>query len=741
MFAIYKKELKQYFHSMIGFIFLAFFLAIIGIYTRANNFYGGVGNFELTLSSSNFLFVILIPILTMRVLAEEKHQKTDQLLFTSPVSINKIVAGKYLALITLFGIGVLVIGLYPLILSHYGTDVQLSMCYSAVIGFFLLGAAYIAVGTFISSLTESQPIAAVVSFIVLLLSYLMTSISGAIPTDKTSQAVILSVLWLIVAGILYYMMNNPIVSIVAAVLGEVAVWVVYALKSSVYEGILTDALNCVALSSRFEDFTVGVLKYDVIVYYLSVAFLFVFLTIQALKRNRQFKSGAYNTILTVIVIALVVIANLVFNKLELSTDLTSDSLFTLSDETKEVLEGTEDKITIYYMVEKGSEQDYIQRVVNQYKKVADNVSVVTKDPVVYPNFTKQYVDDDVSNNDVVVVDETTGAAKYISNGDMYYQDNYSYYSSGSSQYYLDVEGRITSAIQYVLSDEVQKIYVTTGHDEHSFSDSLTTTLDKMNLDVEEISLVTEKKVPEDCTLLILYGPAGDLRDSEKEIVEEYLEDGGDAIIMPTYTDQDTPNLDEILDTYGISIDKGIIYEGAGHYETYLNWIIPSIDNSQEVMSKFEDNDYTIIADAQSLRLADASSLRSSLSVTELLTTSKKALLKVDPTSGKTEKEKGDLDGPFTVGAYAKETVEDGETRLVVFSTADVQEVLLQNTISALSGSGSADGTTAIEAKNLSYSGVTMNVGAQIFWTILLIIIVPLCLLITGFGIWFVRRRK
>ena len=141
MFAIYKKELKQYFHSMIGFVFLAFFIAIISIYTWANNFYGKAGNFETTLSSSTFLFVLLIPILTMRVLAEEKHQKTDQLLYTAPISIGRVIIGKYLALISLFGMGILFIGLYPLILKHYGsTGVQLAPAYSALLGFFLLGA-------------------------------------------------------------------------------------------------------------------------------------------------------------------------------------------------------------------------------------------------------------------------------------------------------------------------------------------------------------------------------------------------------------------------------------------------------------------------------------------------------------------------------------------------------------------------------------------------------------------------
>lgn len=286
MFAIYKKELKQYFHSMIGFVFLAFFLAIIGIYTWANNFYGAIGNFEITLGASNFLFVLLIPILTMRIVAEENHQGTAQLLYTSPISIAKVIVGKYLAVMTLFGIGVLVISVYPLILNHYGTDVQLAMSYSAIIGYFLLGAAYIAIGTFISSLTESQPIAAVVSFIVLLLTYLMTSLSGALPSDKLSQAVILSVLWLVVVLVSYNMMHNLTVTLALTVIGEAAIWIVYAVKSSVYDSLVTKILNSAAIASRFDDFTLGIIQYDAIVYYISIAFLFVFLTIQMIKKKR-----------------------------------------------------------------------------------------------------------------------------------------------------------------------------------------------------------------------------------------------------------------------------------------------------------------------------------------------------------------------------------------------------------------------------------------------------------------------
>lgn len=458
--------------------------------------------------------------------------------------------------------------------------------------------------------------------------------------------------------------------------------------------------------------------------------------------SRQFKSGAYSSVITVIVIALVVVVNMVFNKLDLSTDLTSDSLFTLTKDSQKVLKDVKDDITIYYMVTKGEEQDYIKRVIKQYNKVSDHIKVVTKDPVVYPNFSRKYVDDAVSDNDVIVVDETTGAAKYVSSDEMLYSDQYSYYTSGSSEQYLDVEGQITSAIQNVLSTDKKKIYVVTGHDEQSISDSLSKTLEKMNVDVQDISLVTQKKVPDDCSLLIEYGPQSDLRDSEETVIMDYLKKGGTAILMPGYVEKETPNIDEILDYYGMSIQKGIIYEGVGHYENYLNWIVPTINTDADVMSKFDDKDYVVIGSSQSIKEQKASSLRNSLKLTDILTTSKQSLLKKDPSSQNTDKEKGDLSGPFTTGVYAEETVDDGTTKLTVIATNEVQDDLMQNVISGMLGD-SKDGTTntSIEAKSLSYSTITMSAGSAIVWSVVLVILVPLALLLTGFAIWFTRRRK
>lgn len=286
MLAIYKKELRQYFNSMIGFVFLAFFLVIIGIYTWAYNLSSGLGNFEVTLGGISFMYVLLIPILTMRIVAEENRQKTDQLLYTAPVSLTKIIIGKYFAVMTLFTCAFIPICIYPLIIHMYGTDVRLAPAYSSIIGFYLLGAATIAIGLFISSLTESQVIASVVSFITLLLTFLLSNITSLLPTDAIAQCVMIAVLWLVICFVFYHMMNNVTILIAMAVVGEAAIWIIYAVKSSLYESLLTNILNTLALSTRYDDFSLGILNYDAIVYYVSIAFLFVFLTIQMIKKKR-----------------------------------------------------------------------------------------------------------------------------------------------------------------------------------------------------------------------------------------------------------------------------------------------------------------------------------------------------------------------------------------------------------------------------------------------------------------------
>lgn len=286
MLAIYKKEFKSYFNSMMGYVFIAFLLVAIGIYFSAYNLGMGYPMMSITLSSVTFLFLILVPILTMRSLSEEQRNKTDQLLFTSPVSIWSIVFGKYLALISVFAIPVLVVCLYPAILSKYGT-VDMGMAYLAILAFFLLGCAYISIGLFISSVTESQIIAAVLSFAALLVTYLISGIAGFFADTAITSLLAFSVLLLVFCLIYYIMAKNIVASAIVFVVAEALLVAAYILKKTSFEGAIASALNTLDLAAASTNMIQnGILDITDIVYYISVIGLFLFFTVQSIQKKR-----------------------------------------------------------------------------------------------------------------------------------------------------------------------------------------------------------------------------------------------------------------------------------------------------------------------------------------------------------------------------------------------------------------------------------------------------------------------
>lgn len=748
MLAVYKKELRQYFNSMIGFAFLAFFLAIVGIYTWGYNLVNGLGNFEVTLGNIAFMFVLLVPIITMRIVAEENHQKTNQLLYTAPVSVTKIILGKYFAVLTLFSIGMAVISLYPLIICLYGSDVRLSMAYSSIIGFYLLGAACIAIGMFISSLTESQAIAAVVSFITFIVAFLMESIRNMLPTDALSQCILLMMFLLIVAMIAHHMTGNKKITIGLFVIGTIVIWAIYFIKSSLYEGLIGKILSIFAISVPYDDFSLGILNYDSILYYVSAVVLFLFFTIQLIK-SQQSKTGTYSSVLMVLVISIVVVCNAGFSKFEFSTDLSSGSLFTLSKETKAVMKNMDCDITIYYMVQEGEEITYIDNVLKQYKKVSDHISVKKIDPVVNPGFAdSKGIDEEIASDDVIVVNEENGVAKYIANTDMCYSQQD--YTTGSYSSYLDVEGQVTSAIQNVSVDDKPKMYLLTKHSEQSIGDSLSEVLDKMNIETEELELATMEGVPEDCDILLINGAATDITDAETERIIAYLKDGGAAMINLTYTTEKTPNLEKILKEYGIVVEKGIICEGRGNYLNSVNNIIPSVTGNSEILSDLSG--YIIFPNASGLSQAESDLIREDVTITNLLDTSEDSFVKVDPSTGDATKTDEDIDGPFSVGLSVVETLEDDkESKLIVYSsayafsesltgTSQIENAnLFKKSVSSLTTTSIEE--VSIDKKDLSYSYISITPAAQILWAAIIILIIPGGLLITGFVIWFIRRRK
>ena len=285
MTAVYKRELRSYLTSMIGYIFIFFILLLTGIYFSAYQLSAAYPKFEYTLSSLTFVFLISVPILTMRVLAEERKQKTDQLLLTAPVSVEKIVMGKYLALVTVFAIPMVIICMYPLLMTKFGT-VSLGMAYTAILGFFLLGCANLAIGVFISSLTESQVIAAVLTFVLLFAFYMMNGISSFFSEGALSTCITFGLLVLAACIIIYTMIKNFLISAVICVAGEAVLAVLYVVNSEFFAGGIQKVLQVFNISGHFDNFANGIFDIKGILYFISVIAVCVFLTIQSIVKRR-----------------------------------------------------------------------------------------------------------------------------------------------------------------------------------------------------------------------------------------------------------------------------------------------------------------------------------------------------------------------------------------------------------------------------------------------------------------------
>ena len=286
MLAIYKRELKSYYQSMTGCVFIAFLLVFTGIYFMAYNLTAGYPYFSYTLSGSLIVFIVGIPLITMRSFSEERKNKTDQLLLTAPVSLGKVVMGKYLAMATVIAIPNVIFCLYPLIIKSQGTA-YLEVDYISIAVFFLLGCVYAAIGMFLSSLTESQIIAFISTFGILLVLYLWDGLLSMLPSSAAGGLAGVLILLTIAVFYIWRMTENIVLAGAVEIVGAAVSIVLYFVKQSLYENLLTDVLGKLALANVFTDISNNsIVDVTGIVLYLSVIAVFVFLTVQAIQKRR-----------------------------------------------------------------------------------------------------------------------------------------------------------------------------------------------------------------------------------------------------------------------------------------------------------------------------------------------------------------------------------------------------------------------------------------------------------------------
>ncbi|MGN0382746.1 MAG: Gldg family protein [Eubacterium sp.] len=712
MIAIYKRELKSYFQNVLACLFICLNMLFLGLYFYYCNIYSASPYISYTLSATMLILVICIPVLTMRSMAEDRKQKTDQLLFTAPVSVAKIVLDKFFAVVTVFAVPTLVACTYPLILSAFGT-IPMAESYTSILGYFLMGVTCIAICIFISSITESQIIAAVLGIGALLLGYLMPSICSLISSEGN---------------------------------------------------LITKALSIYDLATPAQNMFNKELDLTTIVYYISMTALFLFFTCQVTHKRRwsiskrTIKVGVFSSAYIIIAIVITVAVNLIVTTLPdqyTTFDVSYEQLYTLSDETKNTIKSLDEDVTIYVLSSEENENVIVKNMLDNYEALSDRISVEYVNPTVKPNFYLQYTETEPAQGSIIVVcqDKSTvidyDNLFYVStSSENYYYYMYGYYSIEDVASGFDGEGQITSSINYVVSDDTAVVYQITGHDEMSLPDGFKSALKKQNMTLEDLNLNDYETVPEDAECVFLLGPVSDLSDDDTSKVMNYLDNGGKMIIASneyyaSQTADDLSNFESILSSYGVKQVNGLVGDEDNYslsYQSYY-YLYPEI-GSTSYTDGLSNYVFAPLVQAFTYEETDG------VNVTTMLTTSENAFV-ADIYSG-------DIldDGTFDLAYYitkdvASEDEDSVTTEIALFGTPYIFDDTADSEVSGtnvklftniITDFVNTELTTTVDVKYYEISNLVIDSAAGIEISIIVAIVIPILVLLAGIIVWIVRRR-
>ncbi len=712
MFAVYKKELASYFRSMIGWLFLAVNLFFAGWNFRYYGMMSGYPYLAYVLSGILMIFLLSVPILTMKIFSEEARSKTDQLLYTAPVSVWKIILGKYMALVTIFSGMLLILCFYPLVLRIYGS-VPLGENYVAIISFWLFGVTCIAIGVFLSALTESQIIATVLTFFTLLLGAMMQGICNLISPNGN---------------------------------------------------VVTDILRVFNITSYFQNYGLnGIIYLPAILYYVSVIFLCIFLTgFVILKRRWRVATHgigkAVGNISGVVIMILVIIAvNIGVGMLPgdyTTLDITYNRLYSLLPETKAYLETLNQPVTMYYLADSSAMDETLHFTLTAMDENSDQITVINVSPTENPYFYAAYTDTMPMDNSVIVV--CGDKYKVVEYNECYQSEilrqvNYTtgeYEAVGYEVTGYDGEGSLVSAIDYVTGETNAKIYCIAGHDELELDTALVSLINNANYDMETINLLTYDAIPEDASCLFMIAPLRDYSDDDLSKIEAYLHQGGNAMIVVAFSDSgELTNYYRLLQPYGLTVCPGLVMEeGSSYYNQQQYLLLPDIKNTEfteDIYSAYRTQ-YIYMPYSKGMKaeetLSDVS-LLAFLTTTEYAYSTTSYNMDVDETAP--------VMGPFILGAYASKVYPDGISEIAAFSSEyflgpDINDTVggnnynvFMNVLNKLMGE---EKESIIPPKPFTYDPILMDSTARSIFSLLLIGIIPGGLVLAGFNIWFLRRK-
>ena len=469
------------------------------------------------------------------------------------------------------------------------------------------------------------------------------------------------------------------------------------------------------------------------------------------------KMGGTQAVLCAVALLIAIMVNLIVAELPATYtqfDLSNDGLFTLSEQTEQICESLTEPVTLYHVVETGSEDDRIVSLLERYDAAGSNIRVEQVDPVLYPAFTTQYTDQVVSGGSVIVecgtrykvVDNVNIIVPVITNQDYYML------TGQPDGYEFNGEGAITSAISYVTTGELPVIYTLEGHSEAGLPESLQSLILQDNYTLGTVNLMSANGIPEDCSALVIVSPKNDLSQNELDLLLSYMEQGGSVILMSDYGTGSRPNFDKLMEAYGLQFVDGVVVERDGNYyfaSGYNHYLLPGIANHAITESLIENNQYVLMP--QTMGITETESHRSSLNMSVLLSSTGQSYAKPNAITATTmEKEDGDIDGPFSLATVVTEAVGDGESKLAVFATslmldesfdglvAGANSDLFLSTLGWMAG---YEEGMSIHAKPLAADALVVPASDANLWSAALVIGLPLFVLCAGAIVVFDRRKK
>ena len=468
--------------------------------------------------------------------------------------------------------------------------------------------------------------------------------------------------------------------------------------------------------------------------------------------NKRFKRGSYSSVLTLIVIVAVIVANLLIGELPArytELDVSGRNLYGISDQTKEVLKGLQEDVTIYLVAQEGNENAIITEFLSRYRELSGHIKVQNVDPVANPTFTTKYSGSTVYENSLIV--ESEKRYKIVSYYDIYQSSYAGSDSNGEAVYSTEFAGesQLTSAIGYVVTDSLPTLYTLNGHKEEALPGDLIEGIKQENIAVEGLNLITQGSVPENCDGIFIVGPQRDLTEGERDILAEYMENGGKLFFISDSTAEEMPNLKSIVASYGLEVKKGVVLEGNASYYTRENYYVVPDYVAHTITQPLLDNNILCLAVlAQALVETENNT---DAQISWLLQTSDKAFNKENPVDAESMKQTNeDETGTFYLGAVSKKGSGEKESAMVVLTTpafvyedtnASIAGGNYDLVINAIGYLCEHEEAITIHTKNLDAEYIAINANQVITWSIVLVIAMPLILLAAGIVIWVIRRRR